>query len=150
FSNAVAREGTAGLVDPTANVPAAVQMDLALLATWRLGPNSWGTLSPFAQGALGGSLPVLEFPFLYPRLAAANAGCAAGVNAALEGVIGNAVGYEMAASYMHLPLPSVDGAFAVEALFEARVLLSAASTLPLGLRFSHARYPYGRRNHWLP
>jgi hypothetical protein len=150
FVNAVAREGTGGLADPTADIPATVQMDLGLLATWRLGPSSWGTLQPFAQGTLGGSLPVLEFPFLYQRLAAANAGWVVGLNAALEGVLEDAVGYEMSATYTHLPLPSVENAFAVEALLEARLLLSKASTLPLGVRFTHARYPYGRRNHWFP
>jgi hypothetical protein len=33
---------------------------------------------------------------------------------------------------------------------EARVLLSERATLPIGVRFAHARFPYGRRNHWLP
>lgn len=150
FADAVAREGTGGLVDPTAELPATVQMDLGLLATWRLGPSSWGTVQPFAQGALGGALPVLEFPFLYQRLAAANAGWVIGLNAALEGVVEDTVGYEMSATYTHLPLPSVEHAFAVEAALEARLLLSRASTLPLGVRFTHARYPYGRRNHWYP
>lgn len=150
FLGAVAREGTGGLVDPTADLPPVVQMDLGVLATWRLGPSSWGTVQPFVQGAAGGKAPVLEFPFLYPRLAAANAGWTVGVNTALEGVIQNAVGYEMSASYTRLPFSSVAGAFAVEAGLEARLLLSRVSTLPLGVRFTHARYPYGRRNHWFP
>lgn len=150
FVGAVAREGTGGLVDPTLNIRPTVQMDLGLLATWRLGPSSWGTVQPFAQGSLGASLPVVEFPFLYQRLAAANHGWVVGLNASLEGVIEDAVAYEMAASYTHLPLPSVEDAFAVEAVLEGRLLLSKASTLPLGVRFTHARYPYGRRNHWFP
>jgi hypothetical protein len=150
FLGAVAREGTGGLLEPTSSMPPAIQTDLGLLATWRLGPSSWATLQPLAQFRIGRALPLLEFPFLYQRLAAANAGWALGVNASLEGVVKRTVGYEFSATYTHLPLASVDGAFAVEALTEVRWLLSESSTIPLGIRFAHARFPYGRRSHWLP
>ncbi len=150
FLSVVAREGTGGLIDPTQPIPHAIQTDAGLLLTWRLGPSSWATVQPLAQVRLGRALPLLEFPFLYQRLAAANAAWVLGVNASLEGVIEQTVGYEFSATYTHLPLASVDGAFAVEALAEARWLLSESSTIPLGIRFAHARFPYGRRSHWLP
>lgn len=150
FLGAVAREGTGGLVDPTIDLPTTFQTDLQLLATWRLGPSSFGTVAPFAQLRLGGQAPLLDFPFLYQRLAATNAGWVAGLNTALEGVIEDAVGYEFSATYTYLPLESVEHAFAVEAVMEARFLLSQASTLPLGVRFAHAQFPYGRQSHWFP
>lgn len=150
FLGAVARKGTGGLVDPTIDLPTTLQTDLQLLATWRLGPSSFGTVAPFAQLRLGGQAPLLDFPFLYQRLAAANAGWVAGLNTALEGVIEDAVGYEFSATYTYLPVESVDHAFAVEAVMEARFLLSQASTLPIGVRFAHAQFPYGRQSHWFP
>lgn len=150
FFDVVAREGTGGLVDPNVDLPATGLTELGVLATWRLSPRSWATLQPLLQARLGSALPILEFPFLYQRLAAANAGWSVGLNAALEGLIGNTVGYEFSATYLHLPLPPYENAFALEAFMEARVLLSEHSTLPFGVRFAHARFPYGRRNHWLP
>lgn len=150
FLGAVAREGTGGLVDPTLDLPTTFQTDVQLLATWRLGPSSFGTVAPFAQVRLGGQAPLLEFPFLYQRLAAANAGWVAGLNTALEGVIEDAVGYEFSATYTYLPVESVKHAFAAEAVMEARLLLSQASTIPIGVRFAHAQFPYGRQSHWFP
>lgn len=150
FLNAVAREGTGGLVDPTADNPYAVLMDLSALVTWRIGHNSWATVEPMGTFRLGESGPGLDFPFLYQRLAALDSGYTLGLRAALEGVIKERVGYEFSATYSHLPLESVDGAFALEALLEARVKLTRDSTLPLGLRFAHAQFPIGRRNHWFP
>lgn len=150
FLGAVAREGTGGLVDPNASIPATFQIDVGLLATWRLGPKSWATIQPLAQFGVGKSTPLLEFPFLYQRLVAVNAGWMLGVNAGLEGIIADAVAYEISATYSHLPLPSVQSAFAVEAVVEARLLLSRASSVPLGVRFAHARFPYGRSSHWFP
>lgn len=150
FLRGVARDGTGGLIDPTQSVAHAVQVDVAALATWRLGPWSWATLQPLAQFRIGEALPLLEFPFLYQRLAATHAGWALGVNASLEGVIGQVVGYEFSATYTDLPLPSVPGAFSVEALTELRWLITDDSTIPIGVRFAHARFPYGRRSHWLP
>lgn len=150
FMDLAAREGTGGLLDPNADLPPALQMDLGLLATWRLGPSSWATIHPLVQVRVGEELPVLEFPFLYQRLTTANAGWSVALNANLEGLIGQAVGYEFGATYSHLPLASVEDAFAVEAVAEVRLLLSRTSTLPVGLRFAHARFPYGRQSHWLP
>lgn len=150
FMDLSAREGTGGLLDPNSDLPPAFQVDLGILATWRLGPSSWATLHPRAQVRAGKELPVLEFPFLYQRLTAANAGWLVALDANLEGLLGESIGYEFGATYSHLPLASVEGAFAVEAVVEARLLLSQKSTLPIGLRFAHAKFPYGRQSHWLP
>lgn len=150
FFDVVSREGTGGLVEPNVELSATGLTELGVLATWQISPRSWATVQPLVQARVGSALPVLEFPFLYQRLAAANTGWSAGLNAALEGLIGSTVAYEFSATYLHLPLLSYENAFALEAFMEARVLLSQRATLPVGVRFAHARFPYGRRNHWLP
>lgn len=150
FLNAVAREGTGGLVDPTASNPTALLTDLSVLATWRLGNDSFGTLEPQATFRLGERGPGLDFPFLYQRLSALDAGYTLGLRAALEGIIKKRVAYEFSATYSYLPSDTVDGAFALEALFEARLKLTRDATLPVGLRFAHAKFPIGRRDHWFP
>ncbi len=87
---------------------------------------------------------------MYQRLAALDSGYTLGLRAALEGVIKERIGYEFSATYSHLPSDTVDGAFALETLLEARIKLTKDSTLPVGLRFAHAQFPIGRRNHWFP
>lgn len=150
FLNAVAREGTGGLVEPTASIPVALLMDLSVLATWRIGTDSWGTLEPQATFRLGERGPGLDFPFLYQRLGAFDKGYTLGLRAALEGVLKQRVGYEFSATYTYLPSELVEGAFALEALFEARIKLTRDATLPVGLRFAHAKLPIGYRDHWFP
>jgi hypothetical protein len=150
FLSAVAREGTGGLVDPNARNPTALLTELSVLATWRTGFSSWATLEPQATFRLGENGPGLDFPFLYQRLAALDSGYTLGLRAALEGVIRDRIGYEFSAHYTHLPGETVDGAFGVEVLVEARVKLTKDSTLPLGVRFAHASFPIGRRSHWFP
>jgi hypothetical protein len=150
FLGAVAREGTGGLVDPTADNPITFLMDLSVLATWRIGTDSWATVEPRATFRLGEQGEVLDFPFLYQRLGALDSGYTLGLHAGLEGVIKQRVGYEFSATYTHLQSATVDGAFALEALVEARIKLTRDATLPVGLRFAHAQFPIGRRNHWFP
>ncbi len=92
--------------------------------------------------------PVLDFPFLYPRLAAIDAPAVARLGATFEGIVAGPFRWVLSAEQWFLPV--VPRGFA----FEPRAGLAWASrrrvTLELGGRGSLARYPVGVRWHATP
>lgn len=95
-----------------------------------------------------GSSPLLDFPFLYPRLAALHTPLTARVSATAEGLI--ALGFRWVAALDAWLLPVVKHGFALEPRAGLGWSAKRWVTLELGYRASYARYPVGLRFHNTP
>jgi hypothetical protein len=156
FLDAVAKEGQFGLLPATSKPPFAVELaadalassawfDEQLVSVW-VGA-AVAVHEPFSPM----DLPLLDFPFLYQRFASLYAPVVPRTGFSFEGRVATGIHYSTElVAYLMPGLPDVDGASALEhgvtleARFSEHVALSGA------LRTSYAKYPYGRRVHFLP
>jgi hypothetical protein len=149
------------LLPPTSSPPQAVQLELDYLLTAFAGPLSRGyrhmaTVSVGLALAVNGSftpreLPLLDFPFAYPRLAAVYAGGVPRFAFNFEGPLRDKLHYEVSATYYAMPdLPDVSAPFALEPAGQLEYRFSDHVAVSLGVRTSVAKYPYGTRFHALP
>jgi hypothetical protein len=153
FLSLVAREGAGGLLPSTTDVPFAVQLEADVIASFRVTPAHVASANlglAVAPHASSGELPLLDFPFLYPRFAALYTGAVPRLALGVEGHVFAGCFYSVDMTAYLLLLDGVDGAYAIEPSGELEYRFGARVALDLGLRASIARYPVGERIHYLP
>jgi hypothetical protein len=157
----VSREGAGGLLPATSSPPQAIQLEFDYLLTafgspFRRGYGHMATASAGFATALHGSftpseLPLLDFPFAYPRLAALYTDVVPRFAFVFEGPLLERLHYEASVTYYAMPdLPDVTNAFALEPAAQLEYRFSDRVAMSLGLRTSVAEYPYGTLFHALP
>ena len=153
FLSLVSREGAGGLLPNTTDVPFALQLEAEGIASYRFARDHLASARlglAVAPRASSGDLPLLDFPFLYPRFAPLYTGAVPRLALGAEGPIAAGLHYGVDVTGYLLLLDDVDGAYAVEPAAELEYRFSDHVALDAGLRTSIARYPVGTRFHYLP
>lgn len=151
FFNLVSREGTGGLLPPTTEVPQIVGFENEVILERVITPKHSVMLSAgvaVAPRLTDGELPLLDFPFLYPRLAATKTWATFRSGAKLRGQLGHHWGYLIGAEAFLLP--AVDGGVALEQELSLAWRISRTWSASVGYLMSFAHYPYGDRFHVTP
>jgi hypothetical protein len=152
FLELISKEGSGGLLPATTDVPQAVQLE----ADGIVSLGFYEQLASLAAGlavAPGGSsdeLPLLDFPFLYPRFAALYAWGVPRLDLNVEGRIVAGLHYDVGFRAYWLFLDDVEGEYAFEQVLSSEYRFGDRVALELGLRTAVARYPVGTRVHFLP
>jgi hypothetical protein len=156
FLGLVSKEGAGGLLPKTSSPPQALQIEGELLGSWDFAP------AQVASAALGMAvaphasftaqeLPLLDFPFLYPRFAALYAVLVPRAALYLDGRIWRGLHYEATVLGFLMPeLPDVGTACAVEEASALEYRFGDRAAVSLGVRLSEAKYAYGTLFHYLP
>jgi hypothetical protein len=156
FLEIVSKEGQFGLLPATSKPPVALQIDEDVIATseWFDGElaSVWiGATVAVHEAFTPMELPLLDFPFLYQRFAALYGPGVVRIGFSFEGVITGGLHYAAELeSYLMPDLPDVSNASAIENGLELEYRFSEHVALSVALRTSYAKYPYGRRTHFLP
>jgi hypothetical protein len=156
FLDIVSKEGTFGLLPATSHPPVAVQLEADAIATseWFDGElvSVWiGGAVAFHESFTPMELPLLDFPFLYQRFAPLYGPGVPRIGFSFEGVIAGGLWYSTElVSYLMPGLPDVENASAIEHGAELEFRFGERVAVSAGLRTSYAKYPYGRRTHFLP
>lgn len=152
FLSLVSREGAGGLLPDTTDVPFAIQLELDTIASYRFAAEHLASARlglAVAPHAHSDDLPLLDFPFLYPRFAALYTTVVPRLELGVEGPIAARLHYAANVTAYLLPLDAVDG-YAIEPAAELTYRFGAHVALAAGVRTSVARYPVGTRFHYLP
>jgi hypothetical protein len=156
FLGLVSREGAGGLLPSSSEPPQALQIEGDLLGTvaWadqQLGSVRLGlAVAPHAAFEPE-QLPLLDFPFLYPRFAPLYTVLVPRAGLAFEGRAIGPLFYDLELSAYLMPqLPDVGTAWALEQALALEYRFGDRLALSLGLRTSEAKYAYGSRFHFLP
>jgi hypothetical protein len=156
FLGLVSREGAGGLLPKTSSAPQAVQIEGDVLgsAVWaqqQLLSVALGlAVAPHASFTPE-ELPLLDFPFLYPRFAALYSVLVPRALLGFEGHIWRGLHYDASVTgYLMPQLPDVGTAYAIEEAVALEYRFSQHVAVSLGLRSSEAKYPYGALVHFLP
>jgi hypothetical protein len=156
FLEIVSKEGQFGLLPATSKPPIAVQLEGDAIAS-----SEWfddhlvsiwiGLAVAPHQPFTATELPLLDFPFLYPRFAPLYAPGVPRGGFSFEGrVVENLYYATELVAYVMPGLPDVDDASALENALELELRFGDAFAFAAGLRTSYAKYPYGWRTHFLP
>lgn len=140
-----------GLYPADAEIPHSLIVRAGFAASVDHGASRTSTFrSSLSLGLRGeaNNFPLLEFPFLYPRLAPLHSPLTARFEVRSEGVIVGPFDYLLHASIF--VLPAVEGGWAFEQGGFARWRFHDRFALSLGYLLSLARYPYGVEVHALP
>jgi hypothetical protein len=156
FLGLVSREGAGGLLPKSSSPPQALQIegDFVVTAAWaeqQLASTSLGlAVAPHASFGPR-ELPLLDFPFLYPRFAPLYTVLVPRAGLAFEGSVIGALFYDLQlASYLMPELPDVGTAWAIEQAVTLEYRFGDRLALSLGVRTSQAKYAYATRFHFLP
>ncbi len=153
FLHAISRAGALGLLPATTHPPEALQLEAEVLGSWLFSPDhtvsAWLGLA-VAPRTSSDDLPLLDFPFLYPRFAPLYTTFVPRAGLALDGKLVGPIFYCVDLRAYLLPLTDVDGAFAIEQGLSLELHVRSQLAVELALRTSHARYPIGVRTHFLP
>lgn len=156
FLSLVSREGSGGLLPKTSRPPFAIQIEGDVIASLRfasrheLSARLGLAVAPHARFTPE-ELPLLDFPFLYPRFAAIYTPLVPRAELDFEGALLPRCFYRLGALAFVMPaLPDVGTAYAVETLATFEYRVSQHVALSLGVRGSHAKYAIGTRWHTLP
>ena len=153
FLSLISREGAGGLLPATTDVPFAILLEAEAIGSYRLGREHLASARfGLAVGphASSDELPLLDFPFLYPRFAPLYSTVVPRLAVGLEGHIAAGCFYALDATGYLLFLDEVDGGYALEPSAELEYRFGERVALDAGLRTSIARYPVGTRFHYLP
>jgi hypothetical protein len=153
FLKLVSKEGSGGLLPATTDVPQALQLESDAIGSWRWAPDQLATLGwglAVAPSESTRDLPLLDFPFLYPRFAALHAWGVPRMWLSFDGRVLGPVYHALDARWYVLPLADVEGAYAFESGVAIEYRFGSSVALRLGTRTSIARYPIGTRFHYLP
>jgi hypothetical protein len=156
FLGAVAREGSGGLLPETSDPPVALMLEADAVATLELVEGARASLSLGLAVAAHESfsneeLPLLDFPFLYPRFASVYAPVVPRAALNLESAL--FLGFHFEAEfrgYLMPSLPDVGTALALEQALSLEYRFGERACVSLGMRVSEAEYPVGQRVHLLP
>jgi hypothetical protein len=155
FLSLVSREGSGGLLPETSNPPQALQIEGDVVTTLLLGSDQLASVllglavAPH-QSFSPEQLPLLDFPFLYPRFAPLYNGFVPRSTLAFEGPLFASFHY-MASTrgYLMLELVDVGTSYALEQALSLEYRFARVG-ISLGTRLSEAHYPVGFRVHYLP
>ncbi len=156
FLGLVSRSGAGGLLPETSSPPQALQIEGDVLgsAVWaeaQLASASLGlAVAPHASFTPQ-ELPLLDFPFLYPRFAPLYSVLVPRMALSFEGRLLSRLFYEVALSgYLMPELPDVGTAYALEQALALEYRHCPCLAISAGLRASEAKYAYGTLAHFLP
>jgi hypothetical protein len=156
FLGAVAREGSGGLLPKTSDPPIALMLEADAVATLELAPGALASLSLGLAVAPHESfsneeLPLLDFPFLYPRFASVYAPVVPRAALNLESTLFLGLHFDAEfRGYLMPSLPDVGTALALEQALSLEYRFGERAAVSLGMRISEAEYPVGQRVHLLP
>jgi hypothetical protein len=156
FLEIVSKEGQFGLLPATSRPPVALQLEGDAIASseWfedHLASVWIGLAVALHQSFTAMELPLLDFPFLYQRFAPLYGPGVPRGGFSFEGRIVENLFYGTELAWYLMPgLPDVDHASALENALELELRFGDAFAFAAGLRTSYAKYPYGRRTHFLP
>jgi hypothetical protein len=156
FLDVVAKEGQFGLLPATSRPPFALELETDAMASseWfedQLVSMWIGAAVAVHEPFTPMELPLLDFPFLYQRFAPLYTPLVPRVGFSFEGFVTTGLYYSTElVAYLMPGLPDVDGASAIEHGVTLEVRVSQHVALSGSLRTSYAKYPYGRRTHFLP
>jgi hypothetical protein len=156
FLALVSREGSGGLLPKTSRAPFAVQIEGDVIGSVEVA--AWHELAARAGLAVAPhanftpeQLPLLDFPFLYPRFAAMYSPLVPRAAVDAEGRVLPRLFYHAGLTgYLMPELPDVGTAHALELLLSLEYRSSNHFAVSLGARESHAKYAIGTRSHTLP
>jgi hypothetical protein len=152
FLSLVSREGAGGLLPETTDVPFAIGVELDAIASYRFAAQHLASARlglAVAPHAHSDDLPLLDFPFLYPRFAPLYTSVVPRLALGGEGRVAAGLHYAVDVTAYILPLEAVDG-YALEPAAELEYRFGDHVALAAGVRMSLARYPVGTRFHHLP
>jgi hypothetical protein len=156
FLGLVAREGSGGLLPKASDPPIAVMLEADAIGTFALAPGALASLSlglavAPRESVTNEELPLLDFPFLYPRFASLHAPVVPRAALNLESAL--FLGFHLDAEFRGYVMPSLPDAGTALALEQALALeyrFGQRAAISLGMRVSEAEYPVGQRVHLLP
>lgn len=156
FLGLVSREGAGGILPKTSSPPQAIQIEGDVLGSARFLERQLATVSLGLAVAPHTSftaqeLPLLDFPFLYPRFAPLYTVLVPRGALGLEGQVWGGLHYELSVLGFLLPqLPDVGTAYAVEEVAALEYRWGTRVAVSAGVRASEAQYAYGNLVHFLP
>jgi len=156
FLGLVSREGAGGLLPKTSAPPQALQVEADVLGSARLFERQLATVSLGLAVAPHSSftaqqLPLLDFPFLYPRFAPLYTVLVPRAALSLEGPVWRGLHYELSALGFLMPeLPDVGTAYALEEAVTLEYRFGTRIAVSAGMRASEAEYAFGNLVHFLP
>jgi hypothetical protein len=156
FLALVSREGSGGLLPETSEPPFALMLEADAVVTGVLQSGSLASLSlGFAvaphTSVTRQELPLLDFPFLYPRFAALYSPIVPRAQLNVESVLFLGFYLELELRGYLLPsLPYVGTALAFEQALALEYRFGDSVAVSLGTRLAEAEYPVGQRWHVLP
>lgn len=156
FLKLVSKAGAGGLLPKQSSPPQAVQIEGDVL-----GSAAWAE-QQMASVALGlavaphtaftpQQLPLLDFPFLYPRFAPLYSVVVPRAAFSFEGRVWRGLHYDASLlGYLMPQLPDVGTAYALEEAGALEYRFGGRVAVSLGLRVSEAKYAYASLVHFLP
>jgi hypothetical protein len=156
FLALVSREGSGGLLPKTSEPPFALMLEADAVVTAAIRPGSFLSFSlGFALAPhtsfTPAELPLLDFPFLYPRFAALYAPIVPRTQLNFESVLFLGFHLELELrGYLMPSLPYVGTALAFEQALALEYRFGDSVAVSLGARMAEAEYPVGQRVHVLP
>lgn len=156
FLNLLAKEGALGLFPARTHIPQALLLGNHGVLSYEF--EAPHTLS-FTLGATvaprSRDLPVLEFPFLYQRLAALYGWVVPDFAWTLEGELPWDFGYAVAAQLFWFALPGeqtggLQNSWAYEGSARLDHYLGQRARVSVSLHAAHSEFPFGARTHLLP
>jgi hypothetical protein len=156
FLGLVSREGAGGLLPQSSKPPQAVQVEGELLGSVDFAAAQTASVALGLAVAPHASftpqeLPLLDFPFLYPRFAPLYTVLVPRAAFYVEGRIASGLHYEVSGLGFLLPrLPDVGNAWAIEQSVTLEYRFGDRVAVSAGTRLSEAKYAYATRFHYLP
>jgi hypothetical protein len=156
FLGLVSREGSGGLLPATSDPPFAIQIEgdgvfSHVFRARQIVSLAFGlAVAPHASFEPE-ELPLLDFPFLYPRFAPVYSVLVPRASASLEGPVVAALHYALELRAFLMPeLPDAGTAAAFEQSFSLEYRFGTRLGISAGLMASEAEYAIGYRLHFLP
>lgn len=152
FVMTISREGSGGLLPLNTDPPQALLISNHFLGSLEWRPHQWATVQAGASvsTATMGSVPVVDFPFLYPRLAALHAPLVPTLAANFTGEFATQLGYELELLHTWLWVDSAPLRHSTEIYGALHWRPNADHQMSVGGRFSRAEFPIGWRSYFLP
>jgi hypothetical protein len=156
FLKLVSKAGAGGLLPKDSSPPQVVQLEGDALGTAVWAEQQLASVALGLAVAPHGSftpqeLPLLDFPFLYPRFAPLYAVVVPRAAFDFEGQVWRGLYYDFSLlGYLMPKLPDVGTAYAVEEAGALEYRFGKRVAVSLGLRISEAKYAYASLVHYLP